>query len=207
MKYYESPSCVLSLLCSKTFYKVSLQVRCNNMKITIEFILYNLLRTVTLKNMIFVFGGHTFHTGSCYDAIQYNKILAEHSKANRKINFRFVTHQTHPIHSLYGRTMVCLMWAFAESLPCWWLGARLQYLQCVNNGDTAVLHWAIVIISQPSYLIWQLRVSRKFSYISLNNIPDPRWHRPSYRLLLSDTFLSEQRPIDVDICNKWQNMI
>ena len=24
-----------------------------------------------------------------------------------------------------------------------WFSARLQYLQCVSNGDTAVLHWAI----------------------------------------------------------------
>ena len=24
-----------------------------------------------------------------------------------------------------------------------WISARLQYLQCVNNGDTAVLHWAM----------------------------------------------------------------
>ena len=25
----------------------------------------------------------------------------------------------------------------------WWLSARLQYLQCVSNGHTAVLHWGI----------------------------------------------------------------
>ena len=25
----------------------------------------------------------------------------------------------------------------------WWLSARLQYLQCISNGDTGVLHWAI----------------------------------------------------------------
>ena len=25
----------------------------------------------------------------------------------------------------------------------WWLSARLQHLQCVSNGDTAVLHWAM----------------------------------------------------------------
>ena len=24
-----------------------------------------------------------------------------------------------------------------------WLGARLQYLQCISNGDIAVLHWVI----------------------------------------------------------------
>ena len=27
-----------------------------------------------------------------------------------------------------------------------WLSARLQYLQCISNGDTAVLHWAIDIV-------------------------------------------------------------
>ena len=27
----------------------------------------------------------------------------------------------------------------------WWLSARLQYHQCISNGDTAVFHWAIDI--------------------------------------------------------------
>ena len=27
-----------------------------------------------------------------------------------------------------------------------WFNARLQYLQCVSNGDAAILHWAIEII-------------------------------------------------------------
>ena len=29
---------------------------------------------------------------------------------------------------------------------CRWLSAWLQYLQCVSNGDTAVLHWAIDLL-------------------------------------------------------------
>ena len=28
-------------------------------------------------------------------------------------------------------------------ITCHWISARLQYLKCVSNGDTAVLHWAI----------------------------------------------------------------
>ena len=27
-----------------------------------------------------------------------------------------------------------------------WFSARLQYLQCVMDGDTVVLHWAIEMI-------------------------------------------------------------
>ena len=27
--------------------------------------------------------------------------------------------------------------------PCQWLSTRLQYLQCISTGDTAVLHWVI----------------------------------------------------------------
>ena len=29
----------------------------------------------------------------------------------------------------------------------WWLSARLQYLHCISNGDTAVLHWAINLLA------------------------------------------------------------
>ena len=36
-----------------------------------------------------------------------------------------------------------------------WLGARLQYLHCISNGDTAVLHWAIDIFnSRESTGFW-----------------------------------------------------
>ena len=31
-------------------------------------------------------------------------------------------------------------WCLANLTPCPWLSARLQWLQCVSNGDTAVLH-------------------------------------------------------------------
>ena len=37
-----------------------------------------------------------------------------------------------------------------------WFGARLQYLQCVSNGDTAVLHWAIELYSSWSFH-WHVR--------------------------------------------------
>ena len=39
--------------------------------------------------------------------------------------------------------------AHCEWWPFWWFSVRLQYLQCVSNGDTAVLHYAI-----DSYLLW-----------------------------------------------------
>ena len=36
-------------------------------------------------------------------------------------------------------------WFSFSISPCIhrWLHARLQYLQCISNGDTSVLHWAI----------------------------------------------------------------
>ena len=40
---------------------------------------------------------------------------------------------------LWHEWKVLLVW----SGTFWWFSARLQYLQCVSNGDTAVLHWAI----------------------------------------------------------------
>ena len=36
-------------------------------------------------------------------------------------------------------------WGFPLGLYRW-LSARLQYRQCISNGDTAVLHWAIHIM-------------------------------------------------------------
>ena len=45
-----------------------------------------------------------------------------------------------------GPVMLCFDVSCAVSLNKLsnrWLSARLQYLQCVSNGDTAVLHWAI----------------------------------------------------------------
>ena len=45
-----------------------------------------------------------------------------------------------------------------------WLRARLQYLQCVSNKDTAVLHWAI----EMPYLL----------YITVLRVAAVRSHRP-----------------------------
>ena len=44
------------------------------------------------------------------------------------------------------------------SHPYRWLSARLQYLQCVSNGDTAVLHYAIDMILHvsPSRVIYDV---------------------------------------------------
>ena len=35
-----------------------------------------------------------------------------------------------------------------------WVGARLQYLHCERNGDTAVLYWAIDIHTQVAKFMW-----------------------------------------------------
>ena len=40
---------------------------------------------------------------------------------------------------------VCLAYLPGPQTIYRWLSARLQYLQCVSNGDTAVLRWAIDI--------------------------------------------------------------
>ena len=34
--------------------------------------------------------------------------------------------------------------------PFWWHSARLQYVQCISNGDIAVLQWAINLWNVPS---------------------------------------------------------
>ena len=36
-----------------------------------------------------------------------------------------------------------------SDISCRWLNARLQYLQCVSNGDNAVLQWAIDLSLTP----------------------------------------------------------
>ena len=44
-------------------------------------------------------------------------------------------------------------WPLTTSHP--WLSARLQYLQCVSTGDTAVLHWAInMMCFISSWALW-----------------------------------------------------
>ena len=43
-----------------------------------------------------------------------------------------------------------------------WLSALLQYLQCVINGDTAILHWAIAIVCSHTRYHWSIVASVKF---------------------------------------------
>ena len=46
-----------------------------------------------------------------------------------------------------------------------WLGARIQYLQSVNNGDTVVLHYAIDIdMHQPHKQFWFSLKTRKIPH-------------------------------------------
>ena len=41
-----------------------------------------------------------------------------------------------------NKNYIVYRWSYHENIHRW-LRARLQYLQCVSNGDTAVLHKAV----------------------------------------------------------------
>ena len=87
----------------------------------------------------------------------------------------------HPIHQYWASVLVPYVWVKSLQLSCniwfWvciyrWLRARLHYLQCFSNGDTAVLHKAINII----YLT-QIHPCLQ-SYISSTQFPagfQPMW--------------------------------
>ena len=60
-----------------------------------------------------------------------------------------------------------------ETLSCQWLSARLQYLQCICNGDTTVLHWAIYVIRSREVLEWQHWMFG--CKLGKNSVMD-RWH-------------------------------
>ena len=57
--------------------------------------------------------------------------------------FIFLSRIVRNIHSKLSAPV----WYHSLSILDWWLSARLQYRQCVSNGDTAVLHWAIEMIT------------------------------------------------------------
>ena len=58
-----------------------------------------------------------------------------------------------------------------------WLSSRLQHLQCVSNGDTTVLHWAIGTVlayghvhASPEFKFWtnMLTTTHQMKYISMH---------------------------------------
>ena len=92
-----------------------------------------------------------------YQAInRRNKLLIRYKfwlKKNKK-NITFPSENSF-------ENVTCHMWAILFGLfawtvcaeeSFWWLSARLQWLQCVSNGVTAVLHYAIDLIA--STLRW-----------------------------------------------------
>ena len=48
-----------------------------------------------------------------------------------------------------------------------WFSARLQYLHCVSNGDTAVLHKAIELIMNP-YMSWSREVKGLMLFVCIH---------------------------------------
>ena len=64
-----------------------------------------------------------------------------------------------------GYGPICfILWSKSEGIPLlWyqWLSARMQYLQCISNGDTAVLHltidtrWQSMVCCTPYWIWWK----------------------------------------------------
>ena len=88
---------------------------------------------------------------SYYDQICYKKVLLYLNMINIAtqqiqlvLSLADITVMLHR-HSSYTCRSCVILYPYS-SLSFRWLGSRLQYLQCISNGDIAVLHQAINVI-------------------------------------------------------------
>ena len=92
------------------------------------------------------------------------------------------SHSTDPVLQEY--------WSLSTKGPIqyWWLSARLQYLHCIRNGDTAVLHLAIKImcdvLSQELAKFWKCKIGVSSFPITLKfGLPNFKVMVPNFKAI------------------------